>query len=219
MKKNIVLFGLMLVAPLCLYAQGAETITITTYYPSPHGVYEQLVTSTLGVGDNDDSGTITSADAPDPATASQRGNLWVSGNIGIRTGVAGPQRALHVAGNNGIRIAPVNVTTIANPQVGDVAVNSTDSTLKWYNGSGWASAGGGTSYVAYFPYIRTGGPLDPAKDNCLDGFTDQGSLGKYGGCWYPSTTFSYFLPPNGICDTNWGDQPFYLGEAHLCCRN
>ena len=48
-----------------------ETITLSTYYPSPFGLYQRLVTSTLGVGDVDGIDGITAADAPDPSIANQ----------------------------------------------------------------------------------------------------------------------------------------------------
>ena len=60
---------------MCNLAMGQqeEKLTITTYYPSPTGVYNKLLTETLGVGDTDGSGTLNFQDAPDPAT--QRGQL------------------------------------------------------------------------------------------------------------------------------------------------
>ncbi|MBD3269200.1 MAG: hypothetical protein GF379_03335, partial [Candidatus Omnitrophica bacterium] len=59
------------------YAQ--EQLTITTYYPSPSGAYNQLMTNTLGVGDNDADGNIDSGDAPDPT--SRPGDVWIGGSV------------------------------------------------------------------------------------------------------------------------------------------
>ena len=38
-----------------------ETITITTYYPSPYGVYNELQSNKLAVGDADGNGQLTAA--------------------------------------------------------------------------------------------------------------------------------------------------------------
>ncbi len=42
MKKIIYIFLLLVIVPLISFAQTQETITITTYYPSPYGVYQTL---------------------------------------------------------------------------------------------------------------------------------------------------------------------------------
>ena len=74
----------------------AEEITITTYYPSPYGAYNQLVTNSLGVGDNNVSGGLDSGDAPNPLTNS--GDVWIAGNLGIGNGGVSPTEALDVTG-------------------------------------------------------------------------------------------------------------------------
>jgi len=72
-----------------------ESITITTYYPSPYGSYNSLQTNMLGVGDNSGDGNLTSADVP-----ASPGDVWIQGNVGI--GTTGPQAKLHVVG--GVKI-------------------------------------------------------------------------------------------------------------------
>jgi len=71
----ISIFGLF---SLCFAAE--ESITITTYYPSPHGSYSSLQTDKFGVGDNNGDGLFTSADVP-----TTTGNVWIKGNVGIGT--------------------------------------------------------------------------------------------------------------------------------------
>lgn len=78
---------LVLSAPIVF----AEDITITTYYPSPYGSYNQLQTNSLGVGDNDGDGTLDSGDVPTTA-----GNVWIKGKVGI--GTTRPTVPLHVVG-------------------------------------------------------------------------------------------------------------------------
>lgn len=229
MRKYFCIF-LICIFAIPFYVFSQDTITITTYYPSPVGAYQQLMTNTLGVGDNDGSNSITSADAPDPAVVAQQGDVWIAGDVGIKTGTTGPARSLEVKGTDGIRIAPTDVAAIASPQLGDIAIDSASGDLQWYNGTEWSSAGGGTCYVAYFPYRdgKSGSTtpnssyLDPDKSSCLTGFTDMGSLGPYGICGYGGTTYGVYFPPNGKCcqdpPTHWNDTEYYTGEGHLCCR-
>lgn len=75
----------------------AEDITITTYYPAPYGVYNQLVTQTLGVGDTNVDGNIDGDDAPDPTVVAEQGDVWIAGNVGI--GTTNPAYSLDVNGN------------------------------------------------------------------------------------------------------------------------
>lgn len=88
--------GIMLIAVLfgvlCMgVASIAEEITLTTYYPAPYGAYDQLVTDSLGVGDNNGSGAIDGGDTPTTS-----GHVWVAGNVGI--GTTAPAYQLDVSG-------------------------------------------------------------------------------------------------------------------------
>jgi len=103
-----------------------ETIRITTYYPAPMGIYLQLATQTLGVGDTNGNGTIEPGDSPDPSIAAQQGDLWIAGNVGI--GTTNPQNTLDVAGNAvigagyaGVNTAPANGLLVE----GDVGIGTT----------------------------------------------------------------------------------------------
>ncbi|MDD5560522.1 MAG: hypothetical protein PHT50_00110 [Candidatus Omnitrophica bacterium] len=86
--KNILLFFPVLI--LSSSVVFAEDITITTYYPSPYGSYNALQTDKFGVGDNDNSGSLTFADVP-----STPGQVWIKGKVGI--GMNAPVAQLDIA--------------------------------------------------------------------------------------------------------------------------
>lgn len=69
-----------------------ESITITTYYPSPYGIYNQMQANSLGIGDNNKDGNLDNGDVPTTA-----GDVWIRGNVGI--GTDNPLEKLSVAGN------------------------------------------------------------------------------------------------------------------------
>jgi hypothetical protein len=86
-----ILFSLFFLNYPFSFAQ--ESLTITTYYPSPYGSYNQLQTNTLGVGDNDGDGGLDSGDVPSTA-----GDVWVAGKVGI--GTMSPAAKLDVQGGD-----------------------------------------------------------------------------------------------------------------------
>ncbi len=94
LKKSLLLAVLSIVFVLpCVSRASDETLTITTYYPSPYGVYNQLQTNSLGVGDNDGDSKLDSGDVP--ATA---GDVWIKGNVGI--GTTNPDAKVSIVGQS-----------------------------------------------------------------------------------------------------------------------
>jgi len=61
--------------------ESAETITITTYYPAPYGVYRDLQTQRLAVGDTNRDGIFDSKDIP-----ANKGGLYVAGGMYMNLG-------------------------------------------------------------------------------------------------------------------------------------
>jgi hypothetical protein len=91
MVKKILTIIIILFSLSSVHAQE-ESITITTYYPSPYGVYNQLQTNSFGVGDNNGDGVLNAGDVP-----TTTGDVWIKGNVGI--GTTNPSEKLHVVGN------------------------------------------------------------------------------------------------------------------------
>ncbi|MFA5199168.1 MAG: tail fiber domain-containing protein [Candidatus Omnitrophota bacterium] len=85
---RIVILGLLFLFPVMLLA---EEITITSYYPSPYGIYNELRAKKMAIGDDYiDSGDYTweSADG-DGGEVDLNADLVVKGNVGIGTTTPG----------------------------------------------------------------------------------------------------------------------------------
>ena len=95
--KSIFLISLVLF--FCSTFVFAEEITITTYYPSPYGVYQELRSKRLAIGDNYiTSGTYDWEVADgDGGEIDYLADLVVEGNVGI--GTPNPLTKLQVVGS------------------------------------------------------------------------------------------------------------------------
>lgn len=91
----------------------AEDITVTTYYPSPHGQYNQLQTNKLAVGDVDTTGTLDAADQP---TANGQASVARS-----------------------VIFKPLSVDPDTNQREGELIYHQDSNYDKWkfYNGTRW----------------------------------------------------------------------------------
>jgi len=89
MLKYINVFGISLFLTLGLFSLcfPQESVTVTTYYPSPYGSYRELTAYRMKIGTNYSGAGISVAD----------NNLIVEGNVGI--GVVNPSYRLDVAGD------------------------------------------------------------------------------------------------------------------------
>jgi hypothetical protein len=118
-----------------------ETFTITTYYPSPCGVYNELQSNRLAVGDTNISGGLDAGDLP-PAN----GQLYAARSV-----IYQPQSALPAS----------------NARRGELVYNDSDNEFYYYNGSAWMPQGGGGGIV--ITMISTYGAS--AAPACPTGFT------------------------------------------------
>ena len=93
MKKKCCIVGIVVLftLPIYAFAQERETLTLSTYYPAPYGVYDRLITNTLGVGDTNDDTKLNSSDGP-----ANQGDVWIAGKVGI--GRVSPSERLEVEG-------------------------------------------------------------------------------------------------------------------------
>jgi hypothetical protein len=188
MKKLTVLGSLLMVFSLPLFAQ--ETLTITTYYPAPFGVYKEMrIHDRLAIGDANNDGTIDNDDlAIYPAGHPNQGtpilgSLTVANSISI--GTATPWANLDVAG--GVKVGEAGTC-------GDNAAGCSANTagtmrycsgqIEYCDGINWRSAFGGA---------------------CPTGFVDTGS--------------GFCIQADEHSPRLWHDAVEYCAslEARLCC--
>ena len=175
-----------------------ETLTITTYYPSPYGTYNQLQANQLSVGDTNGDGNMTSADLPNN-----------NGNIRLAAHTAAPPTETGLQGE------------IAYASDGYLYVNNGSST--WVK-----QGGGGASFTYYCNFATDTLPIPSnictnaggTRGYCPAGFRQIYDLGSWGLCTniggYATELWSFFRPPGGGCPSGW---PVYsYGEAYVCSQ-
>ena len=122
-------FGVVLfiVLCICMYSIAEETITLKTYYPAPSGIYTNLVTWKLGVGDTNGDAQLTELDLP-----SNNGEIRADGiirsdsgfNVNRSLGLSGPYNIVTgVARGSGPGM--VRVTTRSLTFVGGILTSQT----------------------------------------------------------------------------------------------
>ncbi len=92
-KKNIFLFFLVLFGFINL-VQAQESLTITTFYPSPYGVFNEFRSKRMAIGDNYYDNSHYCWSGACGTTIDANADLVVEGNVGI--GTTNPQSPLDV---------------------------------------------------------------------------------------------------------------------------
>jgi len=97
-KKDLISFSLFFIYILFLYSLGfaqQESITITTYYPSPYGSYGELRAQRMAIGTNYFGSNYCWS--PESCTYTiSNADLVVEGHVGIGTATPIPNSELHV---------------------------------------------------------------------------------------------------------------------------
>ncbi|MBN2097197.1 MAG: hypothetical protein JW714_01830 [Candidatus Omnitrophica bacterium] len=159
--KRILISGLVLSAYLiCLVPlAGAEEITISTYYPAPYGVYNQMQANRMAVGDTNEDGLINSGDQP-----SENGQLYTARSV-----IYKPLTNVPVGGETEGELVYVDADS------SDLAPGD----FYYYGGGGWAKQGdvsGGNCYVQYNNNTSS-------LVTCPGTLTKAADLGVWGWCY------------------------------------
>jgi hypothetical protein len=201
-----------------LFSLAEETITITTYYPSPYGVYREMRAKRIAIGDTYFDG----AEVPweeingDGGLIDYLVDLVVEGNVGIGTTNPNANAILELSSTSKAFIPPRMTTAqknaISSPTAGMLVYDTTEASLYTHNGSTWVKqAGGSTCYIDYSSAV--------GSCSCPTGWTLKKDLGSWGRCYYAPTggDSSFFRPPGGDCVSGWTSAA--LGEGCLCCQS
>ncbi|MFH0913197.1 MAG: hypothetical protein V1884_02820 [Candidatus Omnitrophota bacterium] len=148
-----------------------ESYTITTYYPSPYGSYNELQTNKFAVGDTNGDGKVTTSDQP-PKT----GSLYVAESVIYKPKSGDP--------------ATWNTT---NARQGELTYSSSQGAFYGFNGSTWVAQGGGATYFLSCNACPTG---STEVANAKKGTSLQGATATF---WVTQGTYSYnFVYYTGI---------------------
>ncbi len=138
---TVIKFALIFVFIFLVCRQAyAEEVTITTYYPAPEGVYDELRSTKMGVGPN----YYNAANYPTPANNS----LIIEPGVGIGTSNPNSAALLDLTSN----VSPYQgfllprMTTgqrdlISSAPAGLVIYNTTTNNLEYRNNAGWITSG------------------------------------------------------------------------------
>ncbi|MFA4993409.1 MAG: hypothetical protein WC571_05525 [Candidatus Omnitrophota bacterium] len=137
MKRMKFLFIFIFVFFSLSFAQ--ESITIMTYYPSPYGTYNSLLTDKFGVGDNNSDTNLTAADVP-----AAPGDVWIKGKVGIGTTTPSAKLQINSSGN----VDTLNISSSTNTHYTQIIQNNGGGGLGLLVRTGSAAGAGASFKVA-----------------------------------------------------------------------
>lgn len=185
-NKIFITFAFVVLQSATAFAQTTEDITITTYYPSPFGIYNELRSQRIAVGANYASAVWswdTDGGNPEMNEFRQDADLIVAGNVGIGT---------------------VNPSFPApNAMSGNLDVNDV-----WLRGAvppRWASQSAVLDYNTCYQK-QIGSPTGPHTGYCQQGYINVGGATD-GNDWIPESIVCCQL--QGITTVNWGTRPIW----------
>ena len=158
------LAGLICVS--CPFAQAAdETLTITTYYPAPYGVYNELRAKRMAIGDNYYNGATycwPPAACTNPIDANA--DLVVEGNVGI--GTTGPGTGLHVRGTTADNFALLrSETTQGSGTNAGLWIVGGATNANWVIGTNRADIAGAGDNLMFYKNAGTAGTKMVIQNN------------------------------------------------------
>jgi len=119
------------------YLSFSQELTITTYYPSPVGIYKELRAKRMAIGDSFYDPSHYCWEGSCTVSVDSDADLIVEGKVGIKT--ENPQEELHVAGDTEIEGGVV----IGNPTGGNKGAGTINAEKIYVDGS--EIGGGGFS--------------------------------------------------------------------------
>jgi hypothetical protein len=179
------------------YCQGSssttqpqnETVTIVTYYPTPNGVYNNVITQKIVVGDYNADGKVDYNDVINKVP----GQAMIGRSLVFRP--------------------YTNVQSLSNPIKGEVVFNGTSlwintdgTSTGWKQIEGTGTASGSKCYVSYSGLCTA------------PGFSSQTTLGEWGTCTGCPTYGDYFRPAGVDCKEITCTR-HKMGDAVLCCQD
>ena len=142
-ESIVLVVGLIFGGLYCFAQEGGggeeESITVTTYYPSPYGVYNQLQTNRMAVGDTNGDGQLTALDLPNR-----------DGDIRLK-----PQ--------------PGDPTSWPAGEEGQFAYSQVNDELYHYNGSAWVAQGEGEGTAVMYLSCAWGTDFSAGAGHGWDG--------------------------------------------------
>jgi len=185
------------------YAED-EKITITTFYPSPYGVYKELATDGLKVGE-----TYSGVGNTPPTSG-----LIVEGNVGI--GTSDPQAKLVVMDGN-VGIGTENPGTYDSKEVSlDVDGYSAAKDVWLKDANKWASQARANFTQIYCKKANSGALLDPNAQYLNDGDNPIRQRPETASCPSGYKLINHALDYAYAAHTDWNDNQqtayFVLGD-------
>ncbi|MDD3295885.1 MAG: hypothetical protein PHU64_00815 [Candidatus Omnitrophica bacterium] len=181
-----------------------ESVTLTTYYPAPYGVYKDLEAKDgLVVGD------ISTGTGASSVGDLHQGELWVGKGLILNPQDSGP----------------------ADGKTGELIYDESDKILNFFDGSAWVAVGASSGAGCFVYYCNNVGAnvctnkaaSGEPDDFCPVGFDQKSSVGSWGYCGEVGSSpgglcnYAYSCPPGAGCV---GGTALYrsVGQAYFCCK-